>query len=500
MNIFSQYMQHPSTPSHKAGMAGIAGLTLLMAVTLVMPGCKKLVTIKEPTNSLTTDKVFSTDAQANAAMAGVFTQIIHSNRSYIQATYSYGGGLSTVLGGLSSDELLFPSSANYYNYSINRLMIGDAPSNTLWNSAYNTVNGANAVMEGIAASTSSQLRDSVKKVLTGEAKFTRAFANFYLVNFFGDVPLVNTTDYNQTIHMARTPMASVYEQIVKDLQDAQAALPADYSPANGERYRPNKWTATALLARVYLYMGEYANAATQAGEVIAQQSLYDLVPLSDVFLKNNPEAIWQLQQSVTSNIGTATPEGTLFIPVPLTAGVPRITLSQSLLDAFETNDQRKTTWVGTVNPGSGIQYYPYKYKTGSHNAVVGGTPTEYYMALRLAEQYLIRAEAYANGAPGGLEAAIKDLNKIRQRAGVDPLPLTLTKEETIEAVAHERQTELFAEWGHRWFDLRRTGKATTVLPAIPLKQPWLGDYQFLYPIPLTEIQANINIVQNEGYK
>lgn len=474
---------------------------LLAAAVMIVPGCKKLVTISEPANSVTTTEVFNTDAQANSAMAGVFTQIINSNRSFNQPTYGFGCGLSTILGGLSSDELLFPSNPTYYAYSINRLTIGDAPATTLWTSAYNTVYGSNAVMEGIKASTSSMLHDSMRTVLTGEAKFTRAFAYFYLINFFGDVPLVLTTDFNQTAHMSRTPQAAVYRQIVEDLKDAQAKLPADYSTGGGERFRPNKWAATALLARVYLYTGEYANAATQAGDVIGRQALYDLAPLNNVFLKNSPEAIWQLQQSSgVPNLGTATPEGSVFIPAPLTTGTPRVLLSESLQNAFETNDQRKAIWTGSSNPGTGNQYFAYKYKTGPDNLIVGGTPTEYYMALRLAEQYLIRAEAFAKGAPGGLEAAIKDLNKIRQRAGLGELALTLTQEQTLTAIAHERQTELFAEWGHRWFDLKRTGKAKDVLSAIPLKQPWQGDYQFLYPIPVSETQTNTNILQNEGYK
>jgi len=66
-------------------------------------------------------------------------------------------------------------------------------------------------------------------------------------------------------------------------------------------------------------------------------------------------------------------------------------------------------------------------------------------------------------------------------------------------VAHERQTELFAEWGHRWLDLKRTGQAGAVLSVIPLKQPWLGNYQLLYPIPYTEIQDDPSLVQNPGY-
>jgi hypothetical protein len=307
--------------------------------------------------------------------------------------------------------------------------------------------------------------------------------------------------------MARTPQAQVYQQIIQDLKDAQAALPGDYSVGLGERIRPNQWAATALLARAYLYTGDYTDAATQAGAVIGNTAEYSLVSnLNGVFLKNSTEAIWQLQQNTSDpGVGTATPEAILLLPNPLNTGFATYSLSPQLLGAFETGDQRRLSWVDSTynsNSGSGtvgMYYYPYKYKTGSYNYSVGGTATEYYMVLRLAEQYLIRAEAEANGAGGGTASAIADLNVIRGRAGLPALSASLTPAQVITAVAHERQTELFAEWGHRWLDLKRTGQAGAVLSVIPLKQPWLGDYQLLYPIPYTESQDDPNLVQNPGY-
>ncbi|HSC37594.1 MAG TPA: RagB/SusD family nutrient uptake outer membrane protein, partial [Chitinophagaceae bacterium] len=112
---------------------------------------------------------------------------------------------------------------------------------------------------------------------------------------------------------------------------------------------------------------------------------------------------------------------------------------------------------------------------------------------------LRRAGAEVTGAPGGPTAAISDLNVLRSRAGITALPASLTTPQVVAAVARERQVELFAEWGHRWLDLKRTGQAHPVLSAIAGKQPWAGDYQLLYPIPLAEIQADPLLVQNPGY-
>jgi hypothetical protein len=479
---------------------------------LSIPGldaCKKLVSVPEPINTLTTTEVFSTDAEANSAMTGIYTPMINGTLGAQNSVYyGYSEGLQTLYGGLSSDELVNTNDINLVRVNMNHLLYTDG-NTAAWQPAYSQIYGANAVIQGIAASTSSLLHDSVRKELTGEAKFVRAFSYFYLTNLFGDVPLSLTIDFNQTAGMARTPQARVYQQIIQDLKDAQAALPGDYSVGSGERIRPNKWAATALLARVYLYTGDNADAATQAGAVIANTGQYSLVSdLNGVFLANSTEAIWQLQQNTSiSGEGTATPEGIVLLPNPLNTGFATFYLSPQLLAAFEPGDLRRTAWVDSTDDSYnapigtpvGIYYFPFKYKTGSYNYSVGGTATEYYMVLRLAEQYLIRAEAEANGAGGGTASAIADLNVIRGRAGLPALSSSLTPAQVTTAVAHERQTELFAEWGHRWLDLKRTGQAHAVLSVISLKQPWAGDYQLLYPIPVLEITADPNLTQNPGY-
>src|SRR4030095_15438141 len=134
----------------------------------------------------------------------------------------------------------------------------------------------NAVIEGLQNSSGVSL--SIKQELTGEAKFVRAFCNFYLVNLFGDIPLINSTDYKANALAFRTSRDSVYNQITADLLDAQSVLSPDYSYSNGERIRPNSWAATALLARVYLYSGNWSGALTQSTAVINQNGLFSLLP------------------------------------------------------------------------------------------------------------------------------------------------------------------------------------------------------------------------------
>ncbi|MBN9383744.1 MAG: RagB/SusD family nutrient uptake outer membrane protein [Chitinophagaceae bacterium] len=476
-----------------------------LAIGLSQLSCRKMVTVPNPVLSITTNAVFTTDAQASSAMAGIYTQLVNGS-------LSFSNGYLTILGGMSADELYYygVGDAQIKAFSPNQLLSTNSYSYIIWTSAYKAIYGANAVIEGIVASTSTGLTDSVRKELTAEAKFIRAFAYFYLTSLFGDVPLAMTVDFNKTRYMPRTPAKDVYQQILTDLKDAQSVLPPDYSVAGApdyERVIPNKWAATALLARVYLYMGDYTNAANQATAVINNTSLYSLATdPAKVFLTNSREAIWQLKQgTAVSPYWNATLEGFALIPYPKLTGRAFYCMTDQLLNAFEPGDLRRSAWVDSTNntpyggASAGLTFYPFKYKIGSYNAINGAPSTEYYMALRLAEIYLIRAEAEANGAAGGSAAAIGDLKLIRNRAGLGDLPSSLTPAEVVAAVAHERQVELFAEWGHRWLDLNRTGQAHNVLSGIPGKQPWAGDYQLLYPIPSAEIQSDHFLTQNTGY-
>src|SRR5690606_21218692 len=125
-----------------------------------------------------------------------------------------------------------------------------------WREAYKYINNANAVIEGLSKSTS--LSGNTRTQLEGEAKFIRAFCHFYLVNLFGDIPYVTTTDYQKNSTSVRLNATEVYTKIISDLTDAKNLLATDYSFSNGERSQPNRFAAIALLARVYLYTGKWA--------------------------------------------------------------------------------------------------------------------------------------------------------------------------------------------------------------------------------------------------
>jgi hypothetical protein len=460
--------------------------------------CKKIISIPEPVNSITTEAVFAAPAQANSAMAAVY-----ANLSQVYAP-AFVNGAVTIYAGLSADELLNyggSSNPNDYQFYANALLAANGTiGSTLWPQPYFTIYQTNAILSGVEASTG--LNDSIKNELTGEALFIRAFSYFYLVNLFGDVPLVLTIDYNKTSLLERTPAADIYKQITTDLKQAQALMRSDYSYslATGERIIPNKWAATALLARVYLFLGDYADAYTQSNAIISNSASYSLTPsLLGVFNANSTEAIWQLKQNTNTSSYNATEEGSTFIVLnsPGQSNPPNYYLSDSLLSSFEAGDQRYINWVDSTNYNGVTYYFPYKYNVGLAQTTPGATATQYYMVLRLAEQLLIRAECEVQGQGAGVAAAIADINIIRSRAGLAPTSATM-QTDVQNAIVQERRIELFAEWGHRWLDLKRWGSANTVLSND--KGSAVLQAALLYPIPVSELIADPNLKQNAGYQ
>jgi hypothetical protein len=247
------------------------------------------------------------------------------------------------------------------------------------------------------------------------------------------------------------------------------------------------------LARVDLYLKNWSDAEAQASSIISNTTNFNLNPdLNQVFFANNPEAILQWKLNTTHSPYNATSEGNFIIPNSNTI-YPEVYIRNELLNAFEVGDLRKAAWTDSTTYAGTVYYYPYKYKIGPAQRIPNGPATEYYMVLRLAEQYLIRAEAraYQNNIDGGAA----DVNLLRTRASLPNISVS-TQSDLLAAIAHERRIELFAEWGNRWFDLKRNGFADSVLA--PIKPLWQS-YQQLYPIPAAERQLNPNLSQNPGY-
>jgi hypothetical protein len=448
--------------------------TFFLTITLVLLqlSCKKFIEIPPPPNQVVSSSVFTDDNSAVSAIVGLYSEMTKTNLNYVN-------GALTLYPGLSADELYLTAA----NSTVDVFTLNEIPSNSniiktnFWTAAYSYIYHANAVLEGL---NHSPVSDAVKAQLTGEAKVIRAFCYFYLVNLFGDVPLILSTDYRVNAAMPRTAANLVYKQIVRDLADAKNTLRENYPSAG--RLRPNKWTAVALLARVYLYQQAWQKAETEATELV-NSGVYSLASITTPLSSSN-EVIWQLGRQ---NANTA--EGAVFIPSSATVR-PTYALTDSLVNAFEPGDQRKVNWIKSNTVSGKTYYYPYKYKVASSTSI-----TESLIVFRYAEILLVRAEARI--AQNNVAGAISDLNMIRNRAGLTLIPVSATAGEVAKAIQKERRTEFFAEWGHRWLDLKRRDEANQVLSG--MKASGWQSTDVLYPIPLSELESNIFLTQNPGY-
>jgi hypothetical protein len=433
-------------------------LMLVLTGTLLIASCKKFVDLGGPPTQVLSEDAFKTDASATSVVLGLYV--------FAASQAPTMSNMTTFHTGVSADELRYNAAdVNVLEFANNGLLNTNIVVNT-----NNTISGLNA---------STTLTPAVKNQLTGEAKFMRAYAYFYLTNLYGGVPLVLKDDsfYAENAVLPRSAVEQVYQQILADLIDAESKLDATYQGTF--RGRVNKHAASALLARVYLYLKDYQNAEVQATKVITATG-YGMPAPSVNFQNSSTEIIFQLANATgVTTFGSTYVTGATVVPTYSLAD--RVYTSFEVAPPAAATDLRRSNWVAPKTI-SGTTYYAItKYRVSS------GSGNEYLVVLRLAEQYLIRAEARALQTIPNLTGAKTDLDVVRTRAGLGGLSSTLNQTQMLAAVESERVHELFGEYGHRWLDLKRTNRAEAVLA--PIKSGWQPT-DVLFPIPQSQILLN----------
>ena len=451
-------------------------LIVAVALPILLFSCDSFIEVSLPQSQLIGNAVFENTATANTALSDIYSRLRESG-------IASGTTVSTtLLIGSYADELTFyGNNTNIEQFDKHTLLASNTLLTSLWSLSYAQIYAVNALLEGVQNSPSITADD--RNRLIGEALFIRAYIHFYMVNLFGDVPYVLTTNYSQNAIISKSPQVKIWQFIIEDLKKAESLLPKSYPTS--ERVRVNKTVATAMLARVYLYTENWIEAEKKATAVIDNPDYrWELNP-DLVFLKNSPSIIWSLHPGIT---GLNTNDAKTFA---FSSGPPaKSSLSENLRNAFEPGDLRKTLWIKTITNGTNTWYQPLKYKRSTATA----SSDEYTILFRLAEQYLIRAEARVHIE--NLVGAKEDLNRIRNRAGLIHTTAN-TPESLLIAILKERRFELFTEQGHRWFDLKRTANAANVLSAT--KVGWRTT-DLLLPLPENELILNNNLLpQNPGY-
>jgi len=446
-------------------------IMLLMAAFIM--GCDAFLDVDIPKDQLNTQKVFTDDRTATSALTNVY-----SNMRKAGFLSGSANGAGYLLGCYADEtEAMDAESSDFKSFYDGSVTGNNAAVAGLWTSTYKQIYIVNNVIEGLQ--TSEGVSENIKNRLYGEALSVRGLLHFYLAQTFGDIPYVNTTDYEVNRRIHKTGVAEAVKLAIADLVKAETLVDENYP--SSEKVRINKAVVRALLARMYLYTENWF-LARQYAEMVMDEPSYDLESLENVFLKQSRSAIWQLKPELDGR-NTAEAESYIFEALP-----PKyIRASLFLTGSFESGDLRKDMWLHFVGGTENAHAYKYKVKGNS-------TPSkEYSVIIRLEEIYLIAAEA--SGELGDMEKCTALLNSLRNRAGLASISVT-NNTDAVNAVLKERKAELFCEFGHRFYDLKRRNRLDDLLSSKPF---WKEHFKRL-PLPENELSLNRNLLpQNPGY-
>lgn len=392
------------------------------------------------------------------------------------------GAPKIIAGDMTSDNLIHNGTFTQYREISNKDMsASNGSASALWGVIYSMSYIANFLYEGLPAI---EIPQSDFDEITATASFLRAYAYFVGVYTFGGLPIVTSTNVEENRVIPRASFQETLEFIESELLYALDKLPAQ-SFNTGE---VTNGAVKALLARFYLYSENWAEAEKYATEVIEGNGTkqYILEPEFENAISDfSAESIIEIVYSANDNPGTSTN----FSINNLFVGRREIIPSSEMVLALQNDGGARTVMLEFNGANA----------RGSDNGwtVVRYGPFDNIQVFRLAEMYLIRAEARAQQDKiSGDQSALSDVNQIRQRAGV-PLIQGTSKNQMLLAIENERRMELCFE-GHRWYDLKRTGRAETVMDEFT--NNWTEKDE-LWPIPLSEITNNPSLkdAQNPGY-
>ncbi|MFC3356017.1 RagB/SusD family nutrient uptake outer membrane protein [Sphingobacterium zeae] len=448
-------------------------IIILIISTTLITSCEKMIEVDIPNNQIDKETVFQDAQTANAALASLYADVMKSSPIA-------GGDLESYLSAYTDEIDNYTTVASdSKNLFLNQQIDTNTIIYNVWSTAYKHIYSSNSIIEGVNSSTG--ISNSQKKYLIGEAMLIRSLLFFYLNQLFNDIPYPESTDYKINNIIKKTSSNQVLLNLEKDLIEVSSLLDNNYR--NVERIYPNRMVARLLLAKVYMAKKDWTNAENVLKEIILS-GLYQMEPdISKVFQKNGKHILWQLKP----NNNLSVPQAGLYY---FTNSAPSsYALTNALLNVFSNGDLRKQKWMAPVFFNGMTYYRAEKYKNRG-----GNNMTEYSIIFRLEEVYLLLAEAMTE--QDKIVEALPYINATRTRAQLTPLTTSITKSALLDEILLENNREYFTEMGHRFLDLKRTGKLNTLQS---IKPNWKG-YHNLWPIPQKEILLNTNLKpQNTGY-
>lgn len=375
---------------------------------------------------------------------------------------------------------------------------------TAWNLHYTTIYRANLVLDNVPAIDFDTAR---KKVLLAEAKFLRASAYVILHDLFGPVPIITTSNTSASDRPSRPTADEFNNFVINDFKEVAAILPT--TAVSG---RATKGAALSQLAKYYLNLKDWTNAAAYAQQVIdlGVYRLFDKsTDRSELFNplnEENTEFIYIRPRLPISGLGDnyishAAPPGYRWQGGTKDNYATQFKNYTSFYNSFAANDTRRNAFITQYYNTSGaliqlgtddIRNFKFKEDLTATGANSGND----FPVIRYADILLSRAEAL-NELNGPTAESISLVNEIRAKAGITPLLLTdfASKDALRTAIFQERTWEFVVEELHRQDQIREG----TFISLAKTRGLAAQDFQVLYPIPQAEIDKNPNLVQNTGY-
>lgn len=467
---------------------------LMLLLVSTLGGCKKFLD-QVPENSLTRDEFFKTEADANAAIIGVYDALQSSNRQFLRWG-EFRADLITSNNAL--DAVYLQSFDNTNDISV-------------WTEPYKLIGRANIVIEKVPEIPSIDPRFTTGEsdAIVAEALFLRSLAYFYLVRVFKEVPLVLQAPSSDAVDflVPKSSADSILNQIEADLAIAEQNIPVQYARTMDTRGRATKGAVNALQADVYLWRAKYAQAAAAAQKVLDNTALYQLVSPDDWFSifsqKNSSESILEIQYD---------------------AQLQELGPLRSLSGSYLVNTTLYNLFIGDMDVVRGLnrtfwesggrQFWKYRGLTTDN--VERAVDDANFIIYRLPEVMLMRAEALAHmGGAQKIEAAAL-INDVRKRANLDPYESIDENTSTdffITILLKERAMELAME-GKRWFDLVRMATnnndpnilldrvvlSRSVAERAQVRSRLIDPRSWYLPIHRDELAKNPNLVQNTYYR
>jgi len=473
--------------------------------TFLLGACKKQLT-ETPTSFLAPTSYYKNAQDAQTALNGAFSAL--QPQGYYQRTIY----IMTECPADCLQPLLTQNQERIDMYKI-QYNAANPEITSWWQNSYKLISRANDVIANVPPIF---MDAAAKNNILGNACFLRGMAYFDLVRSFGDVPLLLkpiTTLSDTALFPHRSPSAAIYQQVISDLQFAEANCLSEPNIAAANKGQVSSGAASAMLARVYLQRAStpYADASDNQHALdecnkVINSKVYSLDPVyGDVFNCDNkyypkqPEIIFAVQFGDNSSSTTQNITCRMFSPSGLGGSGSFLCNTNFFNNGYPAYDTARSNWNMAGKVGStAVTPFIYKYrdvqwKSGSNNSRVN------WPVLRYADVLLMQSEAM-NDLNAADANKFNGINQVLTRAKIPAanqynFTNVVTQSDFVDTLVKQRARELCVE-GHRRWDLIRLGRYKQIEAGMGFT---IQDYQFLLPIPQTELDANPNLHQNTGY-